>query len=457
MEYVFWYDWLVGIIMIAIVLKWTNNFVKKNHDSPLIVSYFKYGLLLKIFGSISFTIYHAYIYGGGDTFGYFFTGKDITTTAFTDFTKYLRLIFLPLENIQEDIASITWRWDDAIMVKGEANYFSGRMVALLSLFTLNTYLPTCILFSLFSYVFIWKCYNTFTALFNNSKKILSIPFLFVPTVIFWGSGLGKDSICLAAICGLTNYSFKIIFLKQYKLKYLFLSILFFSIINIVKPYISLAFLSGLSVGLFFLFIQKANTTIGKFLRTVISGGLLVVSFSLATSFISTNFKNFSIDTLSDKIVSSNQNLQATAGSSFDLGIDPKNVNDLNDLAPFFHKGITASLFRPWLTEATNPALLLSALEGLLFLLAFVYIMLKGLLYRPIKIIFSNPVLIICMCFVLIFSGLVGLSTSNFGTLVRYKLPCIPFFICTLVILYDKLKKKNNGGIENNEKGRMLTL
>jgi hypothetical protein len=34
-----------------------------------------------------------------------------------------------------------------------------------------------------------------------------------------------------------------------------------------------------------------------------------------------------------------------------------------------------------------------------------------------------------------------LSTSNFGSLVRLKIPCIPFYMATLLILYQISKQK----------------
>ena len=42
--------------------------------------------------------------------------------------------------------------------------------------------------------------------------------------------------------------------------------------------------------------------------------------------------------------------------------------------------------------------------------------------------------------VIFFSFSVGLSTANFGALVRYKIPSIPFFMCLLMIL-DETKER----------------
>jgi hypothetical protein len=59
---------------------------------------------------------------------------------------------------------------------------------------------------------------------------------------------------------------------------------------------------------------------------------------------------------------------------------------------------------------------------------------------------SNHYLIFSFTFTLILSLMVGLTTANFGALVRYKIPYMPFLITSLLIIY------NNQKIIKNEKG-----
>jgi hypothetical protein len=59
-------------------------------------------------------------------------------------------------------------------------------------------------------------------------------------------------------------------------------------------------------------------------------------------------------------------------------------------------------------------------------------------------------------FSITFAFSVGLTTSNFGALVRYKIPSIPFFLSSLIILYnlaynyDEVFKRDNEVEEENE-------
>ena len=55
------------------------------------------------------------------------------------------------------------------------------------------------------------------------------------------------------------------------------------------------------------------------------------------------------------------------------------------------------------------------------------------LLRP-SIIFQDPYQLFCMIFTLILAFGIGLSTANFGALVRYKIPFMPFFVSMFFIM-----------------------
>ena len=69
-------------------------------------------------------------------------------------------------------------------------------------------------------------------------------------------------------------------------------------------------------------------------------------------------------------------------------------------------------------------------------------------------IFQNHLLTFSFFFSILFAYSVGLTTSNFGALVRYKIPCIPFFIATLFIM-KHLKKKELEKDENEFENKMV--
>ena len=59
----------------------------------------------------------------------------------------------------------------------------------------------------------------------------------------------------------------------------------------------------------------------------------------------------------------------------------------------------------------------------------------------IKQILGNPFVSMCLLFSVVLALGIGISTSNFGALVRFKIPLIPFFaLGWLEILFTKRKE-----------------
>ena len=125
------------------------------------------------------------------------------------------------------------------------------------------------------------------------------------------------------------------------------------------------------------------------------------------------------------------------GSGFTIGTLDGSWSSMFRLAP---TAINVSLFRPYLWEVRNPLMLLAALESLTMLGLTIYFLSKGLNF--LKEVFVDANFRFCIIFALAFAFAVGISTSNFGTLMRYKIPLIPFYMTALVILSHNYGKRN---------------
>jgi hypothetical protein len=122
-----------------------------------------------------------------------------------------------------------------------------------------------------------------------------------------------------------------------------------------------------------------------------------------------------------------------AGSGYDLGKLDGSFGSMLVLAP---AAVNVSLFRPYLWEVKNPLMLLSSVESLIFLLMTLYVIMVGRLS-----LFSSvsPDIVFCLTFALAVAFGVGISTFNFGTLVRYKITVLPFFAVALVLILEKIR------------------
>jgi hypothetical protein len=122
-----------------------------------------------------------------------------------------------------------------------------------------------------------------------------------------------------------------------------------------------------------------------------------------------------------------------AGSVYTFGDYDFSTGGMIRKAPM---AVFTGLFRPVIWEVRNPVMLLSALESLFMIVLLIRVIWKIGLSRFFSQIFSNPVVGFCMVFSLAFAFAIGISTYNFGSLVRYRIPLIPFFIIGLYLISE---------------------
>ena len=87
-------------------------------------------------------------------------------------------------------------------------------------------------------------------------------------------------------------------------------------------------------------------------------------------------------------------------------------------------------------------MLLSGVENFLLLILTFYVVFRSGLFFSFKLISKDTVILFCFIFSITFAFSVGLSTSNFGALVRYKIPAIPFFLAGLFIINYRFNRQN---------------
>ena len=126
------------------------------------------------------------------------------------------------------------------------------------------------------------------------------------------------------------------------------------------------------------------------------------------------------------------------GSGYTLGELDGTWQSMVKLAP---QAINISLFRPYLWEVTNPLMLLSALEGLVLFLLTLQVIWR-VRWKTISYL-QKPDILFCLVFAFVFAFAVGVSTFNFGTLSRYKIPMMPYFLLALGIIGAYWKRDRN--------------
>src|SRR5688572_16234666 len=92
------------------------------------------------------------------------------------------------------------------------------------------------------------------------------------------------------------------------------------------------------------------------------------------------------------------------------------------------------LYRPLIFEASNGLIAVNALEMTAAIVLTIMALTRESLGRTLRFVLGRPALCFALGLVLTLAVGVGLTTTNLGTLSRYRMPLIPFYATLLVVL-----------------------
>ncbi len=424
-------------VVLVLALHFRNKYYKNKH--PL-RKYFMWAFGLKLFGGLFVSLIYSYYYKGGDTLAYWYQTEIINSSLQDSFTSWVKLISGTADRYDVDIYNYTtkfyWYGIDS------PEYLISIIGAIIGVFTFTTYLPTTLLLAAISFIGIWKMFVVFTKLYPKLINQMALSFLFIPSVVFWGSGFMKDTITISCI-GWVVHFFYLIFYENKKLLLNSIGDLFFlNVIFIIKSYIVMAFLpAALLWGVGLLSYKIKNKRL-----IVVARYFLYITAIVGLVFIGGRVQNelfggYNLETVASTSYSTRSYLLRVSmeqdGSGYDLGDMDPTLLGMIEKAP---AGINVTLFRPYPWEARKPIVMISALEALFFLIFTLAVLFRN---NPLKVLYrilADETLQFCLIFTLVFAFAVGISTSNFGSLSRYKIPCMPFYTAFLFIIFNPPKE-----------------
>jgi hypothetical protein len=434
-------DFLLLPFLLALVYGFAYSYRNRHYrDGHPWRPYFIPALSIKIFGAILIGLIYAYYYKGGDTFNYFYHSQVINSAMDESVEKWFNLILrIPKSTdveYYEYIEKMQW-------YKDPSTYTVSSLTALLSIITFNSYLPTAVLFAVISFTGAWALFRTFSSLYPNLLRAVSIPTLFIPSVIVWGSGIFKDSLCMFGLGWLSYSIFRMVLKRDFSIWNMIISVFCFLLVSTVKIYIVLAFIPALAIWLVNIYTQKIRNTLSRFSVNVFLF-LIIIGVSLMLfQYFSNSLGKYSIEQISTTSNTTRRWIsyvsELESGSSYDLGNFSPTFGGIISRIP---QAINVTLFRPYIWEVRKPIVLLSALESLLFFLLTIRLMIEVGPKRIYRTILREPTVRFCLIFSLIFSFSVGISSYNFGALSRYKIPALPFYTLGIIIIWYKNKSKN---------------
>jgi hypothetical protein len=411
------------------------KYIKHNE----IYRYFKMGLLAKMLGAIGLCLIYTKYYNGGDTTA-FFKGSVSMIKLFSKSSETFFSIMgdnLTKENYSEFDSDTGWPF----YYKESGSFTVIRFTTVIQFISFNSYIVSSIVLASISYAGIWRLFRLFCEIFPSMHKQFFYSILLVPSVLFWGSGILKDTYTLMAASWFT-YSFYKVFVKPDKVTINVIMMLIMAYVMIkIKPYIFIALMPGTL--LWFAF-ERVNR-VENWLLKILTGPFLVVFTSVLGYLLLTNLsKDFGQYSSTENILYKAQNTQFDlkqsyyGGNSFDIGEFDASATGVIKKLP---AAIMAGLFRPFLWESKNFVMLIAAAENTVLMLLTIFLLFKLGIYRFYKVISREPILFFSVIFSLFFAFSVGLTSANFGAMVRYKIPAVPFYLSSLLIINNFYRQK----------------
>jgi len=451
--------------------------------------------LLKISCGIALWAVYTYLYTDrktADIFKFFDDSKFIYGALFTAPFDYVKMIFgIGSSSPHFDIYYMQMNHWHREFETGFYNEYRTliRLNAILRIFSFGYFNVHTVFMSFLSLIGLTGLYKTFVPFLKNKKRELIVAVFLIPSVLFWGSGVLKESLILFVFGMLIYFFFKAISKNSFSdvlMFIVFLVLLFFTRLHlffIALPALAaywwvkksegknaalkylfvfgVYFFAGLNVHYFFpkynpleIVAEKQHQAI-----TLANGGAWLMHdnklvyiepqienriIQLGNQYGKINpgvpykyyYREHPKDTFTVAASADTATYwifydQRKAKSTISIGWLEPGVWSFLKNTP---QAILNSVFRPHLFEANSILLLLPAIENL-FIVAFILIC---LLFLSKKVLQKN-LFYFCLSISLLLLILVGLTTPVMGALVRYKVPAMPFLLVSILLILDKDK------------------
>ncbi|MBP7463335.1 MAG: hypothetical protein KA793_03300 [Bacteroidales bacterium] len=429
---------IVYLVVVLAVFRIYGSYRYKN--DPITAKYFIWGIVFKLIVALGFAfIFDIYYDRGGDSYAYFLNSSRLGQVLFDDPSSFFKMFFGLINKNNVQILPSDLEYIPGF--KDPAKFFVHRLICLFTIVGLKHFYLTIICLNVFLYAFVWKVFRFFNSLFPDKHRLLAIAFLFVPSVTFWGSGMVKDSFTYTFAFVFVVCFYKIILNRQLRLGNIILTIFCMYIVLSLKPYIFYAALVGMFLWFGLVYTSKIKSRALRVFVLPIAMVLVGIGGMYAITSVMTKvggaYKD--VDSMLNKAVIAQQDLKRDyyKGASFDIGDYDPTLTGALSVTP---AAILAGLYRPFIWEARSIVMILSGLENMVLMLLTLYVLFRAGPVFMLRQLSKEPFLVFCFVFSFIMAMGIGLSTSNFGALVRFKIPLIPFFLLGWLFIYDNYRK-----------------
>lgn len=393
------------------------------------------GLMVRLIGSIAICLVYTLFYDWGDTLYYYNKSVYLKKLFFDDIGNNWILFFS--EFYKNEIINIP---GFPLQIIEKANmYLAIRIATFINIFLFDSFFGISLIFALWGFLGSWKLYKVFYDYNPNISAKAATFCLYLPSIVMWGSGIFKDTISFGAM-GILIYCIYMLFIKRVnKVKYWLWVLVCVYLVGVVKAYILMALFPSI---FFFIINQYTSTIKSTALKTIVFpvllGVIVLLSFG-ALTLMSSTFTQYNLENLEKKAEGFRRwhtmRSEQVEGSGYTL---PE-----GNILLKIPMSLNVTFFRPYLWETRKPLVLMAALESLYILIFTLNAFRKTGVKTMLKTLFTDPFASFCILFALAFGYAVGSTAYNFGALVRFKIPCLPFFMGALSLAVAEAEKQKS--------------
>ena len=401
---------LVLVLSVAIVSRLTGRYTQA--EQPFLWSSY----VAHLISCVLMILVVGTVYGGGDMFGYHAVGRFLANQARADSDVAIQLIGVlfqsqePLPFPGAAVGSNT----------GSMQAFSAFMCLLFG----DSLLAICFAMALGSFLAKLAFYNAFKRFLPQTPQVpLLYACLLVPSAVFWSSALLKEPVAVMGLGMMVSGSRRFLSNERSLSAWLILGLGVVTV-GLFKGYIIPPF--GVGAGLFFVATAVARRGTATVLRPRY---LLIAALVASASIVLTGaaLPHYAASTFEQEALSAQAvGARTSGGSNYSLA-----AGSLITQVPL---ALLTALFRPLPFDISSPMVAINALETTAFTAFAVRALFRRSLMDTIASIARMPALAFCVGFVMTLAVGVGLTTTNFGTLSRYRVPLVPFYCVLLAAL-----------------------
>lgn len=370
-------------------------------------------LLVKLTSGVCLGLVYTYYYPVADTFIYYDDASQLVSLARQNFASYAE--FLVSSGLPRSLQ---------LTLHDPRALFLTKITSIVALLTGDNYWTINLYFSFISFLASWFLVRTLCHYFPGARNAAVVAFLFLPSAVFWTSGLLKESLAIAGLFYLCVIVLKLWFSGKVRWHHLVLGLLSLWFLWKLKYFYAGIFLPVAIASLACRAIIQRKYTMSAGMELAV--WLLILIIPLAA--VSFMHPNFQFNRLLHVIVMNNAAYvrQSNPGDFVQFYNLTATLPGLLVNAPW---ALFSGLFRPLFWEATSLTQVIAGVENIFLLLFFAGSLRGARSYRkePHRLLILGLIV-----YVVLLSVFITLSAPNFGTLSRYRVGYISFF--TFLIL-----------------------